>query len=141
MRLFTTILAAAICAGCSTSPTAVTEMTRPASGVQWTDAKGDDTGELVVVRDKGFRGFAATLRLVVDGEKVCTLENGEGVKLRAPVGMTTVTIRPDKDDFVQHMKPVSINVKVRPNARTVVRTGFQDPGPLAANAISVWIEE
>lgn len=88
------IILAALLAGCATQVVPEAEMRPPAKvqpSVRVTPAAGD--GTIVVKRDSGQLGAACTHHIWLDGQQVVSLEEGQGIALAVPAGEHVLSMK------------------------------------------------
>lgn len=80
------ILAAALTAGCATSPISSGEASNGKPIPSEFQTQTPDSGRLVVTRDSGFMGAACAQKIYVDGTQIGALRAGQKVQVYLPAG-------------------------------------------------------
>lgn len=94
MRL---LLLCALLAGCSSTPTAVSDTAPVPTNRVLSQAyakPGKDTGTAVLIRDKFMGGFACNWTMAVNGADIAELSPGESIVVYPPAGEVFVSTRP-----------------------------------------------
>jgi hypothetical protein len=114
-------------AGCATSPVKISAALPVPSGrllPAYTDLASGSTeskAPIIVIRDSGFAGSAATVRLYVDGSEIAELLPSEKVEFFLPVGEHIIGTLPkpalgmsmrEEPLFVREVKPYHLRVSV-----------------------------
>lgn len=114
-------------AGCATSPVGA-DAANPGTIVPnpWQNPS-PGTGELVVVRDKGFTGSACAEKVYVDSQEVAELRTGQRVSVYLPPGEHTAGVKPAG---MCGGGSATTNINVVAGRRQVYRVGSQQSGDI-----------
>lgn len=97
MRRGTTLgLTMLLLAGCATKPVATSDARQVApTSTAGQASPGEPSGQLVVVRDKGWMGSGCYISILVNGQSVARLDTGEKVTLEIKPGRLMLGATPD----------------------------------------------
>jgi hypothetical protein len=114
-------------AGCATSPVGVND-SKPGVVIQnpWL-SPSPGTGEVFLIRDKGFTGSLCAETIYVDSQEVAELRTGQGISVYLPPGDHIAGVKPD-GICVGGTAALSINVVA--GRRQVYRVARQQSGDL-----------
>ncbi len=115
---FTLVLCPLLLVGCGTTPVAP-ELAKAVAPTNYAVITPETTASIVLVRDMGLLGMAASAYIYVDGEKVAVLEAGEKTTLYLKpdqyiIGMTLGT----SEDYKE--------VNLKPNRQAIIRVCADD---------------
>jgi len=92
-----------------------------------TDETINDSGTLILARDKGMVGSAARVHVFVDGQNVGILKNGEYISIRLSQGRHLVKTQ-TKTVLDDGYRPQSVDVEIKSGLTSVIRVGFEASG-------------
>jgi len=114
MRILLMVVTLLLTFGCATtSPQSAEEVSAEQVFNQsvWNRAASDFEGTVVVVRASQFTGIACTYSILVDGNEMASLDNGQKVTLNLIEGQHVISVQMGKDgcghSYAEHRVQVS----------------------------------
>ena len=131
------LLSLAALVGCATTSLPIAELKNvPPDRIAWKESASEGAATLLIARDSGFTGSAATAMVSIDGLAAAEIEAQELARLRASPGRRTVSVWIRAPMGAVLHKPRSLEVTLAPNGTVLLRIGFDD----GARGFSVWQE-
>lgn len=123
--------------GCATTSLPIAELKNVSPDrIVWKEVVTEGAATLIIARDSGFTGSAATAMVSIDGLAAAEIEAQELARLKVSPGRRTVSVWIRSPMGGVLLKPRSLEVTLTPNGTALLRVGFDD----GARGFSVWQE-